>query len=354
MVRATAGTSAARPCLCRVRGEAGGLADDPRPLDRSRSTTGPATQRHVAVEAALAAAASANPAEPGAPGGMAAGAGAVAEAAGSPPAGAAGSPAEAGSPPPVGVATPVSLASDPPAPRRPHCSGCGWRPPWRRCLSSPAWPLPSTTRECSSDHPTAAPVTSVVPSQAASAAVPSGVPATGVAAIDLGAYQDPTALVAAVQAQVESSNRARRRRGRRARSVVAPGLLPAPTPASGARPAPTPGCGVTVPRRWLRQPRTGVGPARVFVFQAPRGHIVAVNRCARMPSWSPPPPTSACARTSTGLRPAAMRPAITADHRRSRRRRPCTRQVSPTARAPPTSRCAGAGNQSRRASVEGA
>ena len=79
----------------------------------------------------------------------------------------------------------------------------------------------------SSDHPTAAPVTSVVPSQAASAAVPSGVPATGGAAIDLGAYQDPAAPVAAVRAQVELSPSAPRSP---AASVVAPGLLPAPTP----------------------------------------------------------------------------------------------------------------------------
>ena len=93
-----------------------GRLTDPVPLPD-------ATQRHVAVEAALAAAASANPAEPGAPG-VAAGAGAVAEAAGSPPAGAAGSPAEAGSPPAVGVATPVSRRA-PPAPRRPIAQAAG-------------------------------------------------------------------------------------------------------------------------------------------------------------------------------------------------------------------------------------
>ena len=230
-----------------------------------------ATQRDVAVEAALAAAASANPAEPGAPG-VAAGAGAVAEAAGSPPAGAAGSPAEAGSPPAVGVATPVSLAEH----RR-----RGAAPLLRlRVAAAVAAVLVIAGVAVavyhpggSSDHPTAAPVTSVVPSKAASAAVPSGVPATGGAAIDLGAYQDPAALVAAVRAQVDSSSPSAQRSP--AASVVAPGLLPAPTPCLSQARADARVPGDSAPALAATATYRGE-PARVFVFQAPRGHIVAV------------------------------------------------------------------------------
>jgi hypothetical protein len=247
-----------------------------------------ATQRHVAVEAALAAA-GANPAERGAPD-AAVEAGVVAEAAGSPPSGTVGSagedgspgqagshggdgsPEEVGSAPVVGAAAPVSLTG---YPRR----GAARLLRLRVAAAVAAVLVIAGVVVAlyhpggSSDHPTAAPVTSVVPSSGASALAPSGVPATGGVDIDLGAYQDPAALVAGVRARVDSSSLPAPRSP--AASGVAPALPPGPTPClsraqvyAGVQADSAPALAATATYRGER--------ARVFLFQTARGHTVAV------------------------------------------------------------------------------
>jgi hypothetical protein len=230
-----------------------------------------ATQRDVAVEAALTAAASSppsgtvgSPEEAGSPGQ----AGPPGEAGSS---GEVGSPEEAGSAPAVGAAAPVSLSY------RRRGAARLLRP---RVAAAVAAVLVIAGVVVAlyhpgggSDHPTAAPVTSVVPSSGASALVPSGVPATGGAGIDLGAYQDPAALVAAVRARVDGSSLPAPRSP--AASGVAPALPPGPTPCLSQARAYAGVLADSAPALAATATYRGE-PARVFVFQAARGHTVAV------------------------------------------------------------------------------